>query len=135
MLTLVHGLLMAAVGVTAFSFTYGRGQDVHRARTAAFCTLAFTQLFFSFACRSRRYTLPELGPFSNPYLFGAIAASALLQLAVVTLPLAHPVFDIPAHPGGDWLYILPLSLLPVTVVEVAKLLAAAVRPPARSPSR
>jgi Ca2+-transporting ATPase len=118
-----------------FKMRWPWGEDVHRARTAAFCTLAFTQLFFSFACRSRRYTLPELGPFSNPYLFGAIAASALLQFAVVTLPLTHRVFDIPAHPGGDWLYILPLSLVPVTVVEVAKLLAGKVRPAARSPSR
>jgi hypothetical protein len=44
------------------------------------------------------------------------------------------VFDIPAHPGGDWLYILPLALVPVTAVEVAKLMAVAIRPPARSPS-
>ncbi len=131
LLILVHGFLIAAVGVTAFAFTYDRGEDIHRARTAAFCTLAFTQLFFSFACRSRRYTLPELGPFSNPYLFGAIAASALLQFIVVMSPLTHPVFDIPAHPGGDWLYILPLSLVPITAIEMVKLL----RSPARSQSR
>ena len=83
-----------------------------------------SQLFFSFACRSQRYTLPQLGLFSNPYLFWAIAASALLQFTVVTLPLTQPVFDIPAHLGGDWLYILPLALVPVTVVEVAKMLHA-----------
>jgi P-type Ca2+ transporter type 2C len=123
-LILSHGALMAMVGVVAFAFTYGRGEDIHRARTAAFCTLAMAQLFFSFACRSQRYTLPQLGPFSNPYLFGAIAASTLLQFTVVSLPLIHPVFDIPAHPGGDWLYILPLALVPVTVVEVVKLLKA-----------
>jgi Ca2+-transporting ATPase len=132
LLILIHGLLIAAVGVTAFAFTYGRGEDIHRARTAAFCTLAFTQLFFSFACRSRRRTLPELGPFSNPYLFAAIAASALLQFAVVTLPFTHPVFDIPVHPGGDWLYILPLALVPVTVIELGKLVTVAVRPPVQS---
>jgi Ca2+-transporting ATPase len=86
--------------------------------------MAFTQLFFSFACRSRARTLLELGPFSNPYLFGAIAASALLQFAVVIFPPAHSIFDVPAHPGGHWFYILPLALLPVTVVEVAKLLRA-----------
>jgi Ca2+-transporting ATPase len=124
LLILTHGVLMAAVGAAAFALTYGRGEDIHRARTAAFCTLALTQLFFSFACRSQRYTLPELGPLSNPYLFGAIAASALLQFAVVTLPWTRPVFDIPAHPGGDWLQILPLALLPVTVVEMAKVVCA-----------
>jgi Ca2+-transporting ATPase len=124
LLILYHGALMAAVGVACFAVTYGRGDDLDRARTATFCTLAFTQLFFSFACRSRARTLPELGPFSNPYLFGAIAASALLQFTVVTLPPARAIFDVPAHPGGHWFYILPLALLPVTVVEVAKLLRA-----------
>jgi Ca2+-transporting ATPase len=118
---------MAAVGVIAFAFTYGRGADLERARTATFCTLAFTQLFFSFACRSQSYTLVELGPLSNPQLFGAIAASALLQFAVVTVPMTRVVFDVPAHPGGDWLYILPLALAPATVVEVAKLLRARCR--------
>jgi hypothetical protein len=34
------------------------------------------------------------------------------------------VFDIPAHPGGDWLRILPLALVPVTAVEAAKLVRA-----------
>ncbi len=91
---------MAAVGVASFAVTYGRGEDLARARTATFCTLAFTQLFFSFACRSRARTLPELGPFSNPYLFGAIAVSALLQFAV-----GHPAAGAlgvrrPGPPGG-----------------------------------
>jgi Ca2+-transporting ATPase len=124
LLILYHGVLMAAVAVASFAITYGHGVDLARARTATFCTVAFTQLFFSFACRSRARTLPELGPFSNRYLFGAIAASALLQFAVVSLPPARAIFDIPAHPGGHWLYILALALLPVTVVEVAKLLRA-----------
>jgi Ca2+-transporting ATPase len=131
---LVHGLLMAAVGVIAFAFVYGRGEDVHRSRTAAFCTMALTQLFFAFACRSHRRTLPQIGPFSNPYLFGAIAASAALQFVVVTLPWTRLVFDVPAHPGGDWRYILPLALVPVTIVEVTKLVATAIRPRVPSPS-
>jgi hypothetical protein len=41
---------------------------------------------------------------------------------VVTLPLTRSVFDVPAHPGGDWLHILPLALVPVTATELAKVL-------------
>lgn len=124
LLILAHGAILAAAGVAAFAFTYGRPGDIHRARSAAFCTLAFAQLFFSFACRSRRYTLPELGPFTNRQLFAAIAASSLLQFGVAILPWARQVFDISAHPLRDWLYILPLALMPVTIVESAKLLRA-----------
>ncbi len=119
---LFHGVLMTVVGVAAFAFTYGWDQDLERARTATFCTVAYTQLFFALACRSQSHTFWELGPLTNLSLFGAIAASALLQAAVVTLPLARSVFDVPVHPGGDWLFILPLALAPVTVVELGKLL-------------
>ncbi len=122
LLILAHGALMATAGVAAFAVTYGQGDSLGHARTATFSTLAFTQLFFSFACRSRSLSLPELGLFSNPYLFGAIAVSALLQFAAVTLPPARSAFDVPAHPGEHWFYILPFALLPVTIVEVAKLL-------------
>src|SRR5262249_55949386 len=81
LLLLGHGLLMAAVTAVGFAVVY-RGDEDHlaHARTAAFGIIAFTQLFFSIGCRSQRHTMPELGLFSNPYLFGAIAVSGLLQL-------------------------------------------------------
>ena len=137
LLMLHHGILMATVVVAAFAFTYRHSEDLARARTAAFCTLAMVQLFFSLACRSQRDTFLHLGPLSNPHLSWAILASALLQFAVVTLPWMHPIFDIPAHPGGDWLYILPLALAPVTIVELTKLVRSrlernAVKPPTES---
>ena len=134
---LYHGLLMGTIGVSAFALTYRHDGDLARARLVTFSTLAFTQLFFSFACRSGARTLPELGPFSNPYLFWAIASSSILQIAAVTVSPARSIFDIPAHPAGLWFFILPFALIPVTIVELAKLLHALVRkwsgtPPASS---
>ena len=55
-------------------------------------------------------------------MFAAIAISALLQFGMVTLPLTREVFDIPATFGRDWLFILVLSLVPVTVIELSKVL-------------
>lgn len=119
---LLHGLLMTFVAVTAFGLTYNEAGDIGRARTATFCTVAFTQLFFALACRSQSDTFWQVGMLSNRSMFGAIVASALLQVAVVTLPLARKVFDVHEPPGGDWFFILPLALLPVTVVELGKLI-------------
>jgi len=128
-LIVTHGLLVAAATTVGFWLVYGgRTERFDEARTVAFCILAFGQLFFAFACRSEQRTLPELGPFSNPYLLGAIAVSGLLQLAVVTLPFARKVFKVDADlTSGDWLLVALLSLAPVTVVEVTKLVRAAVR--------
>jgi Ca2+-transporting ATPase len=120
---LFHGALVAAATAAGFWYVYqGSEQSLGAARTAAFCILAFAQLSFSFACRSDDKTLPELGLFTNPYLLGAIAVSGLLQLAVVTVPLLRPIFNVPTSPtAAEWLVIIPLALAPVTIVEVAKL--------------
>jgi Ca2+-transporting ATPase len=123
-----HGLLVAAATGTGFWLVYqGQANQFDQARTVSFCILAYSQLFFSFACRSERHTLPELGLFSNPYLVGAIVVSGLLQLGVVVLPFAQKIFEVPASlTNSQWLCVLLLSLAPATVVELGKLLFAAV---------
>jgi Ca2+-transporting ATPase len=125
-LILYHGALIAAVAAIAFHVTYGGdAARLPAARTAAFATIAYAQLTFSFACRSHRYTLPQLGALTNPWLIGAIAASALLQLFVLTVPPIRPLFHTTGVLSWQWLLmIVVLALLPVTFVEVAKLLRA-----------
>ena len=83
-----------------------------------------SQLMFSFACRSIRYTLPELGIHTNPHLLAAILLSALLQLGAVTLPFMQPLLEVAAAPSPGWLLILGLSLVPVSIVEIAKVVIA-----------
>ncbi|MBI2826284.1 MAG: cation-translocating P-type ATPase [Planctomycetia bacterium] len=125
---LVHGALLAAATLVGFGLVYrGAETNLAAARTTAFCIAAFGQLCYSFACRSQRYTLPELGIGTNPYLFGAIAVSTLLQLSVVTLPFAHDIFETGVSLGTLWLLIAGLSLAPVTIIEVTKLVRSALR--------
>ena len=66
--------------------------------------------------------MPELGLFSNPHLFGAIVISGLLQLSVVTLPFAQPVFEVATHLTWEWILIGGLALTPVTIIELVKFL-------------
>ena len=119
-----HGALLAVVTLTAFWIAY-RG-DSHRlphARTVTFCVAAFAQLFFAFACRSDRRTAWQLGIGSNPVLLAAVVASALLQVSVVMLPFARPVFEVGTELGADWLLILLAAVAPLAVVEAWKVLA------------
>jgi Ca2+-transporting ATPase len=124
-LILAHGFLVAAVTTLGFALIYqGQPEHLPRARTFAFCLVSYGFMFYAFSCRSQRYTMPQLGFFSNPYLFGAVAVSGLLQLSVVTLPFARPVFESEQHFAGEWAVLILLALTPVTVIEVAKLLRA-----------
>ncbi|MBX6312972.1 MAG: cation-translocating P-type ATPase [Isosphaeraceae bacterium] len=126
LLIVSQGLLIALA--TAVGFAVARREaGIEHARTVALSIMAYAQLFFSFSCRSRSRTLPELGLFSNPYLFGGITISGLLQLSVVVLPFTRSVFDVTAYPGREWGLVLVLALMPVTIIEITKLLRAAVR--------
>jgi Ca2+-transporting ATPase len=117
----VHGLLIAATTAGAFWFAWRAGSDPQVARTTAFYVLAFSQLFYSFACRSRRSTFFELRPWSNPILFAAIAASAALQATIVFVPALRDLFRVSGPQTISWLMVLAASLIPVTVVELSKI--------------
>jgi Ca2+-transporting ATPase len=118
---LAHGALIAAVTVGVFWFEWqGDPARLAHAQTVTFCVAAFAQLFFAIGCRSDRVTAPELDFLGNPALLAAIVVSGLLQVVVVTLPSTQPVFAVESQPGFDWLEVLGVSLVPVTIIEVAK---------------
>jgi Ca2+-transporting ATPase len=122
---LIHGFVMAIVNIGGFAYGYFT-QGTSHAQAMTFYITTFAQLFFSFACRSSRYTLPQLGIFTNPYLFAAIALSGILQLSLLWFSLTrHVFFAIAPQFGSDWLVIFLLALIPVSVVEIAKIIRTA----------
>jgi Ca2+-transporting ATPase len=126
-----HGALLAVVTLAAFWIAYrGDPQRLPHARTVTFCVAAFAQLFFAFACRSDRRTAWQLGIGSNPVLLAAVVASALLQVSVVMLPFARPVFEVGTQLGRAWVLVLSISLVPMVLVEALKFLTG-VRQPER----
>jgi Ca2+-transporting ATPase len=122
LLVVFHGMLVAAATAAGFGIDYHMHPDkLEHAQTVAFSIMAFSQLFFAFGCRSQRYTMPELGLVSNPYLIGAIAISGLLQVSAITVPFAQRVFETATHPAWEWELVALLSLTPVTIIELSKI--------------
>jgi Ca2+-transporting ATPase len=125
LLVLYHGLLIAVGGAVGFYLVYrGEASNLARAQTVAFCTIACAQLLFAFGCRSERFPVFKLGLFSNPWLVGAVGASLVLQIAAVTLPFTRPVFKTAGGLTWEWILIVALTLTPVTIVEMTKLIGA-----------
>ncbi len=120
---LVHGAVVAAVCVAGFWWSW-RGSDdpatIAHAQTVTFCVAAFAQLLFAIGCRSDRFTALAIGFWQNPALLVAIVLSALLQMAVVMLPVTRPVFEVPRGLSSEWLVVIGLALVPVTLIELAK---------------
>jgi Ca2+-transporting ATPase len=116
-----QGALLAIVGLAAFGISYGHDGDVTKARTMTFCVVVYGELFRALAARSKIWTFWQLGPATNPYVFAAVAISALLQVSIIALPFTRPIFEASSHTPFEWLLLVLLALTPVTVIELVKL--------------
>jgi P-type Ca2+ transporter type 2C len=118
---LFQGLMVCGASLAAFAITYaGQPENLPRARTMAFCVLVYAELLRALAARSQSLTMFQLGVFTNPYLWGAIGISALLQLSIVTLPFARPVFEAVQHFQSEWWLLIGLALIPFVAFELFK---------------
>ena len=91
-------------------------------QTMAFCVLAFSQLVHVFNVRDNKTSIFKTGIFSNKQLILAVLASAALMLGILLVPALRHVFSIPVLPVGNILEIVVLSLMPLIVVELFKLI-------------
>lgn len=91
-------------------------------QTMAFCVLAFSQLVHVFNVRDNKTSIFKTGIFSNKQLILAVLASAALMSGILLIPALRHVFSIPVLPVGNILEIVVLSLMPLIVVELFKLI-------------
>jgi Ca2+-transporting ATPase len=96
------------------------GADAIRARTVAFTTIVFFELFLVFSMRSPRQTIWQIGLFTNTKLIFAVLASMALQVAVIYTPFLHGVFETEPLTPLDWLETVLISLTAYAFVEVLK---------------
>ncbi len=115
----VIAFLMALVTVTWFSFYY-KNFSLERARTIAFVSMAFFQLFNTFNMRSLRQSLFKLGLGSNKYLLFGFFISFILQLLIVEVPFLSRIFYFEPLNFFEWLLIIILSSLVFWFGEIYK---------------
>jgi Ca2+-transporting ATPase len=99
-----------------------RGGDAEVARSFAFSTLVFCELLRAFAARSRRLVYWQVGAFTNVHLIAVVALSAMVQVALSHMALTRSLFRLHAMSAADNGLCLVLGLVPVTVLELGKLL-------------
>ena len=91
-------------------------------QTMAFCVLAFSQLVHVFNVRDNKTSIFKTGIFSNKQLILAVLASAALMFKILLIPALRHIFSIPVLPVGNVLEIVILSLMPLIIVELFKLI-------------
>ena len=114
------GAFLVALSLTGVAWGAWTAGQIITAQTVAFTTLVSAELLRAYTARSERYNLWQIGFFSNKWMIYATVGSLALLLAVVYLPFLQPIFSTVPLGLDQWVYILPLMLLPSTGAEVAK---------------
>ena len=104
-----RGLQIGLSTVLIFAGVYFIENDLVLARTMAFCTLVFCQMFHVFDCRSETYAIFEAGLFRNKYLIMATCLSVCMQLSVIYSPFLQEIFETVPLGLNSWLIILTVS--------------------------
>ncbi len=114
---------LCAVALYLAPIYTGDADEVMRSKvTLVFTLLALSPLAHAFNCRSRTASILTLGFGSNPLLIGAVAISAAVHSASLLVPSLQPVFRSNHHwTAAEVGLVVGLSLLPIPVVELAKL--------------
>ena len=116
-----QGLMIGSIPLVAFLMGL-REQNVVLGQTMAFATLMFVQLVHVRNMHSNTRISFSTNPFLNKPLIAAILGSAGLALIVLLVPPVRDAFRLTAMDGKHWLIVLSLSLIPIVVVDLFKLL-------------
>ncbi|MDR9829932.1 cation-transporting P-type ATPase [Vibrio sp. FNV 38] len=116
---MTRGLALGGLSFATFSFVLGDGYSAQYAQTVAFLTLIFAQLWSLFDARTFT-TIYRKNPFTNNYLLGAVAVSAILSLGVVYTSFGQLVFSTEAIEFGHLLSIILIASVPTFVLSAIK---------------
>ncbi len=115
---ILQGIFISTAALIAFFIGYK--DDVSSGQAMAFCTIAFSQLIYSYSQRSNTKSIFSKGFFENKYLLGSIIISALFMLVLLIFPNIRYTFQLSSLKFEEWLIILGLSFLPTLIIEFNK---------------
>ena len=91
-------------------------------QTIVFTTIVFFQLFHCLAIRSERYSLFQIGLFTNRPLLAALAITVLAQLAIIYVPVFNKIFKTQPLAASELFMCVAVSSTVFFAVEIEKLL-------------
>jgi Ca2+-transporting ATPase len=121
-LMVVRMLFMTAPMVvgTLWVFSTAIGPDLTKAGTLAMTTLAVSQWFNAWNCRSETESLFRMNPFGNVYLIAATCVVALLQVLALTVPFLQSMLHTMPLSLSEWLLCIGVATSVIFTEEIRK---------------
>jgi Ca2+-transporting ATPase len=94
--------------------------DLHKTRTIIFALMCVDSLIFVHCVRSFKKTIFRKDIFSNRYLVGGVAISAILLICAVYLPPLQKLLATQPLGIAEWLIIFSISLIEILLIEFFK---------------
>jgi magnesium-transporting ATPase (P-type) len=120
--TAITGLVMAAGTLALFWWELNRTDSLIQAQTVALTTMVLFQVFHVGNARSEYRSVFTINPFSNRFLFIAVAAALAVHIAAISLPPTQYILRVEPIELDSWLRIILVAATIIPVMELHKLL-------------
>lgn len=120
---IINGLTVGITTLIAFQagLKYYSDSIVH-AQTMAFVVLSISQLFLSFSLRDSKRSIFKVGIFKNKALLLSLILGIVLQILIISVPFLSSVFKTYPLSIGDFQFVFLISLVPLVINEISKLI-------------
>ena len=116
-----EGIMIGSLSLLAFCIGYFNFSDCDAGRTMAFCVLSMSQLVHSYNVRSDLSVFSPAVP-QNKLLHLSLLLGVILQVLVVVSPILSKCFTTVFLNREQWKIVCVLSLSPLVLVELSKLI-------------
>ncbi|MBF2079354.1 MAG: cation-translocating P-type ATPase [Synechococcales cyanobacterium T60_A2020_003] len=117
----VFTILAVSLMVWSYHYAATTPGDPERWKTMVFTTLCLAQMGHAIAIRSNSRLTIELNPLSNPYVWGAVILTTILQLMLIYVPPLQEFFGTHVLTAKELGVCLGFSLLMFVWIELEKL--------------
>jgi P-type Ca2+ transporter type 2C len=131
------GIVLAVISIALMWWAYGytgtpeylaSGRDRDTWKTMVFTTLCLAQMGHAIAIRSNTQLTIQLNPMTNPYVWGSVILTTLLQMALIYVEPLRNFFGTHYLSGLELLVCVGFSLLMFVWIELEKVFFASKTP-------
>ncbi|MBU3741130.1 MAG: HAD-IC family P-type ATPase [Candidatus Kapabacteria bacterium] len=120
MRTLFVGAMLLVMAFSIYMFELWRGMGIDVARTASTNAFVVMAAFYLFNTRTLVQPLRTVGMFSNLWIWGGVGLMAVLQLALIYLPVMNTLFHTVPIDAVSWAACLTSGVVLLTAVAIEK---------------